>query len=136
TKTINSAADALKGNPKAKKFFDETATSLSYIGEVVVALGAALYHTFDPETVKALNEVIIKGLIPGLVLGIQMLTPITKLIAKAFGAPIVGDILKFAVALTVIRSSFGLLFLTMKGFLAPLGSIIDLIGQQAGAWDN
>ena len=138
TDTINGAKESLQSNKKdGKNFFQESAESISYIGDVLVALGKGMIDAFDPKSVKALRDLLVDAIIPGLVLGIKL----TGIFAKGLdwildNVPFASEAVKWGVAITIFGGTLGLLKGLLGGILGPLGSVIDATGQWFKLWDN
>ena len=129
TDTINDAKDALAADDSgARNFFEDAAKSMEYIGEVVVALGEAFIELSGSEHVKALADILVKALIPGLETGIKMVGTFAIALDWLLDIPLVAEFLKWTVALAVFGSAFG----SIHALFKPLYSAFKLFGKIFG----
>lgn len=136
---LTEGRENLKKNPEAaRKFFEETSEAVGYLLDIVIALGDALIEAFDPEAVRALRDILRDGLIPGLQLGIETVGKLA--IAWEDMNDLLGGIpnhlLKFAVAIIVVKNTVGLLSTLIKGAASPFIFLADWFGQWRGWWTN
>jgi hypothetical protein len=125
TDTINKAKEALEADDSgARHFFKESAESLSHIGEVLVALGDAFVQLSGSEHVKALADIFVKGLIPGLILGIQTLGYFALAVDKLLDYPISGTFIKWSVAMFVMYAGLN----SIIGLFTPFFKALRHIG--------
>ncbi len=138
TENINKAADAINQNPKdGKNFFDKAAESTSYLGDVLVALGKAMFHAFNPKSTKAFRDILVDAIIPGLALGIELTGKLAKILDWFITNFPLGDkIIQLGIGLTVFASAVSLLSKLLGGLLRPLGAAIDGLGQYFGIWKD
>lgn len=124
TDTIREAKEALAADDSgARKFFEDSAKSLSYIGEVLVAIGDAFLELSGSQHVKALADIIIKVLIPGLKLGIKFVGGFAIILDHLLDIPLVDTFLQWAVAFAVVASAAA----SIAAIFKPLWSFFKLI---------
>jgi hypothetical protein len=138
TDTINNAADAINQNPKdGKNFFQQAAESTAYLGDVLKELGKAMFTAFDPKSTKALRDILVNAIIPGLQLGIELTGQLAKVLDWILtNIPFTDEVIKWGVAFTVALAAGSLLFDVMSGLLRPLGAVIDGLGQYFNIWKD
>lgn len=136
TDNINKAKDALKADDSgAKSFFEDAAKSMEYVGKVLVAIGEAFIDLSGSEHVKALADILIDVLIPGITDGIKAVGYFAIAIDKLIEIPFIGTMLRWAVAGAIFTSAwasifalFKPLYMLMKGFFTLLGKGLLKIG--------
>lgn len=136
TDNINKAKDALKADDSgAKSFFEDAAKSMEYVGKVLVAIGEAFIDLSGSEHVKALADILIDVLIPGITDGIKAVGYFAIAIDKIIEIPFIGTMLRWAVAGAIFTSAwasifalFKPLYMLMKGFFTLLGKGLLKIG--------
>jgi hypothetical protein len=121
TDTINGAKDALAADDSgARSYFEDAAEGLSYLGQVVVAIGKAFIELSGSGHIKALADVFSKVLIPGMVRGIEFMGIFAILLDELIEVPLAGTLFKWGVAFAFIASSASLIV----GLFKPLYTAI------------
>jgi hypothetical protein len=122
--TLNSAADNLRqARPEAKKFFDDTAAGLSYIGDFLKSIGTAFVDVFQHggvSSIKALSDLLVNVLVPGIALGVNVVGQLTQVIDDVVSNTVLARFLQLALAIKVITGSVGLLVPLFGSMFSPL----------------
>jgi hypothetical protein len=107
TGSITDLANYINNNPKSvKKFFDDTAESVTNLFKILGRLGRALATAFTSDEFLALAEVMSEILIPGLVSFLYTLGKLSQALLFLLDIPIIGDLIKWVAIILVVEKSF------------------------------
>jgi len=124
TDLINGAKDSLKeDNSGAVAFFEDAADGLRQIGRVLLEIGKAFVRLSGSEHIKALADVFVYVLIPGLEISIKWMGAFAIMLDYLIEVPIVGTFLKWSVAIGAFAASMSLTL----GFFKPLYKVLKAI---------
>lgn len=130
--TLHGAADDIRENGEAAaQFFDDSAESLSTLGEIVVALGEAMVNAFDPDSLAAIADLIENILAPALSTAVKFMGELTKLIVFLVEkVPFADTILQWYVAFKLATGATRLLGLVLGGtILTSMGKLVTLAAR-------
>lgn len=123
TDTLNNAADNIRKNAtEVRAFFHRAVEAIKPLGLLLLAIGAAFYEAFDPQSIDDFTFLITTFLLPALVTVVQLLGFITHMIRSAFEIPVIGDGLKKLTQWAVTLSIFG-------GALYTLVKVFTVFGR-------
>jgi hypothetical protein len=126
TRTLNSATGWIEDHPKKMaQFWKGIGTVMSDLGKIVMALGGAVISAFDPKSVKAITDVIVRVLIPALGEAIHLFGIAVQGLDAVASTDAGATILKFAAALVIWKAIAAPIF----GIFSRMGTFLFGIGQ-------
>lgn len=133
TARIEGAADYVKKNKKeVKAFFDETAEGFSYLVDILVTVGGALIELFRADSIRTFSIIIDEVFIPALVQAIIFTDQLVDVIQKILDIPFVKEFFKWAIALSITKSAFGLLFSILGSLIGPFRLLANVLLPNLG----
>ncbi len=136
TGQLNKFAKFIRENPdKVKKFFDDARESIVNLSKILGRLTAALVKSFSSKEFIAFAQIVAEVIIPGLVLMIGFLGQLSRALIFLFNIPVLGDIIKWALAFLVFEKSLNKLFPVtqkiteaMKKLVISLFNVFRILG--------
>lgn len=120
--TIDKAADSVNSNgAKVRQFFKQAIDASSEVLKVFVAVGAALIHTFDPDSVRLFGDFLTKVIIPVLATIVKTLGILTRALLAIADNPVGRFFLQLA-------AYVGASFLIVSRLLSLLGPLVTAFG--------
>lgn len=127
TDKLNEFADFFRDNPEAvQEFFDKAVVSIENLTRVLGRLTKVLVVAFSSDEFLAFAEVMAEIVIPGLVGLIFFLGKVSQALLFLLEIPIVGDILKFALAFLVFEKGLNKLFPVTQKLTQAVKSLVGV----------
>ena len=121
TEVLNGWAEWLRQHPEeVTAFFDDMAEKLRVLSGIFLGFGKILFEVFTSDEADAFAELILTVVLPAVGEFIKLLGLLSKALVFLFDIPVVGDLLKWGVQLSIIYGLFNRLF-TITGILGREG---------------
>jgi hypothetical protein len=125
TEQLNRFAEFIRDNPeKVQEFFDNAVESIENLSKVLGRLSAALIKSFSSKEFSDFAEFISEIIIPGLLLFIATLGSLSKILLAIIHLPVVGNVIKWALAILVAEKAFNKVFPVTQKFTDAIKKMI------------